>query len=55
MGMHFPLNKLENFPVQKKVHSLAVDQDTHRVYAPEEQEDGHGVARMIVYEAVTGT
>jgi hypothetical protein len=47
--------KLEDFPVQKKVHSLAVDQDTHRVYAPEEQEDGHGVARMIVYEAVTGT
>jgi DNA-binding beta-propeller fold protein YncE len=44
--------KLEDFPVQKKVHSLAVDQGTHRVYAPEEQEDGHGVARMIVYEAV---
>jgi DNA-binding beta-propeller fold protein YncE len=46
--------KLEDFPVQKKVHSLAVDSETHRVYVPEEQEDGHGVARMIVYEAVTG-
>ncbi len=32
--------KLEDFPVQKKVHSLAVDPDTHRVYAPEQEEDG---------------
>ena len=44
--------KLEDFPVQRKVHSLAVDQETHRVYAPEEEEDGRGVARMIVYEPV---
>jgi YVTN family beta-propeller protein len=44
--------KLEDFPVQKKVHSLAVDQDTHRVYAPEQEADGKGVARMAVYEAV---
>jgi len=47
--------KLEDFPVQRKVHSIAVDQDSHRVYAPEEQEEGHGVARMIVYEAVSGS
>jgi YVTN family beta-propeller protein len=44
--------KLEDFPVEKKVHSLAVDEHTHRVYAPEEQENGKPVARMIVYEAV---
>ncbi len=44
--------KLQDFPVQKKVHSLAVDPRTHRVYAPEEQENGKPVARMIVYEAV---
>jgi DNA-binding beta-propeller fold protein YncE len=44
--------KLEDFPVQKKVHSLAVDPDTHRVYAPEQEADGKGVARMVVYEAV---
>lgn len=43
---------LENFPVQPKVHSLAVDPETHRVYTPEEQENGRPVARMIVYEAV---
>lgn len=44
--------KLEDFPVQKMVHSLAVDTATHRVYTPEQQEYGKPVARMIVYEAV---
>ncbi|MGH9588394.1 MAG: YncE family protein [Acidobacteriaceae bacterium] len=48
---HF--RKLEDFPVQPKVHSLAVDVKTHRVYTPEQQENGKPVARMIVYEAVT--
>lgn len=47
---HF--SKLEDFPVQRKVHSLAVDVKTHRVYTPEEQEDGRPVSRMIVYDAV---
>jgi DNA-binding beta-propeller fold protein YncE len=42
---------LENVSVQKSVHSLAVDTATHRVYAPEQEEDGRPVARMIVYEA----
>jgi DNA-binding beta-propeller fold protein YncE len=49
---HF--RKLEDFPVQKMVHSLAVDASSHRVYAPEQEEDGHPVARMIVYESVAG-
>jgi DNA-binding beta-propeller fold protein YncE len=44
--------KLEDFPVQHAVHSLAVDPKTHRVYAPEQEEDGKPVARMVVYEAV---
>jgi DNA-binding beta-propeller fold protein YncE len=44
--------KLEDFPVQRMVHSLAVDTATHRVYAPEQQADGKPVARMVVYEAV---
>ena len=48
---HF--RKLEDFPVQPKVHSLAVDAQTHRVYAPEEQENGKPVAKMIVFEALT--
>jgi DNA-binding beta-propeller fold protein YncE len=46
--------KLEDFPVQQSVHSLAVDPVTHRVYAPEESENGKPVARMVVYEAVPG-
>jgi DNA-binding beta-propeller fold protein YncE len=47
---HF--RKLEDFPAQHKVHSLAVDERTHRVYVPEEEENGKPVARMIVYEPV---
>jgi len=47
---HF--RKLEDFPVQRLVHTLAVDTATHRVYAPEQEEDVQPVARMIVYEAV---
>ncbi|HZS48839.1 MAG TPA: YncE family protein [Blastocatellia bacterium] len=47
---HF--RKHEDFPVQKKVHSLAIDEKTHQVYTPEEQENGKPVARMIVYDAV---
>ena len=46
--------KLEDFPVQHAVHSLAVDSKTHRVYTPEQEEDGKPVARMVVYEAITG-
>jgi DNA-binding beta-propeller fold protein YncE len=48
---HF--RKLEDFPVQKLVHSLAVDTVTHRVYAPEQQEDGRPAARIVVYAAIT--
>lgn len=38
--------------VPEKVHSLAIDPETHRVYAPEQEADGKAVARMAVYEAV---
>jgi YVTN family beta-propeller protein len=47
---HF--RKVEDFPVQKLVHSLAIDTATHRLYAPEQEENGTPVARMIVYEPV---
>jgi YVTN family beta-propeller protein len=46
---HF--RKLADVPVQRRVHSLAVDVRTHRVYAPEQEEDGHGIARMLIFEA----
>jgi DNA-binding beta-propeller fold protein YncE len=45
--------KLEDYPVQKRVHSIAVDQATHKIYTPEEQEDGKPVAKMVVYEPST--
>ena len=44
---------LEDFRVQHAVHSLAVDLKTHRIYTPEQEEDGKSVARMVVYDAVT--
>ena len=47
---HF--TKLDDFHVQKKVHSLAVDTVTHKVYAPEQEEDEVPVSRMVVYDAV---
>jgi DNA-binding beta-propeller fold protein YncE len=43
--------KVDDFAVEKMVHSLAVDTATHWVYAPEQQGNGRPVARMIVYEA----
>lgn len=46
-------SKIEDFKVQHAVHSLAVDPESHRVYTPEQEEDGKPVAKMIVYEALT--
>jgi DNA-binding beta-propeller fold protein YncE len=48
------VRKSEDFPVERKVHSLAVDVKTHRVYAPEEEEQGRPVARMVVFDALIG-
>jgi DNA-binding beta-propeller fold protein YncE len=45
---HF--RKLEDFPVQRLVHSLTVDPATHRLYAAEQEEDGRPVARIVIYE-----
>lgn len=47
---HF--TKLEDFPVQKKVHSLTVDTITHKVYVPEQEADGQDVSRLIIYDAI---
>lgn len=44
--------KLEDFRVQHAVHTVAVDLKTHRLYTPEQEEDGKPVARMVVYDAV---
>lgn len=47
---HF--RKLEDFPVEPKIHSLAVDRRTHRVYAPAEQEGDRPASKMFVFEPV---
>ncbi len=48
---HF--KKLGDVQVQKKVHSLAIDPENHRVYAPEQEENGVPAARIAVFEPVT--
>jgi len=47
---HF--RKLGDVPVQKKVHSLAIDPGSHRVYAPEQEENGAPAAKIAVFEVV---
>ena len=47
---HF--RKLEDVAVERKIHSLAVDLRTHRVYAPAEEEKGRPASKMFVFEAV---
>jgi hypothetical protein len=37
--------KIEDFKAQHAVHTLAVDVETHRVYTPEQEENGKPVAR----------
>ncbi len=44
--------KLGNVSVAHAIHSLVVDPATHRVYAPEQEEAGVPVARLIVFEAI---
>jgi YVTN family beta-propeller protein len=44
-------SKLADVRVAHAVHSLAVDPSTHRVYAPEQEESGVPVARLIVFDA----
>jgi YVTN family beta-propeller protein len=48
---HF--RKLGDVPVEPKIHSIAVDPRTHRVYAPAEQDKGRPASKMFVFEAVT--
>jgi DNA-binding beta-propeller fold protein YncE len=47
---HF--RKLADVPVERRIHSLAVDPRTHRVYAPAQEEAGRPVSKMFVFEPV---
>lgn len=44
------VRKLGDVPVQKKVHSLAIDLNTHRVYVPEQEHDGAPAAQITIFE-----
>jgi len=44
--------KLGDVPVAHAIHSIAVDMETHRVYAPEQEQEGIPVARLVIFEAV---
>ncbi len=46
-------HKIEDFSVEAKVHSLAVDAETHRLYVPEQEEKGQDVSRLVIYEPVS--
>lgn len=43
------VRKLGDVAVQKRVHSLAVDLKTHRVYVPEQEHNGAPAARITIY------
>jgi DNA-binding beta-propeller fold protein YncE len=49
-AQHF--RKLGDVPAEKKVHSLAVDPRTHRIYVPEQELGGKPAARIAIYDAV---
>lgn len=42
--------KLEDFSVPAGVHTLAVDRKTHRIYAPEQEENGRAMCRLLILE-----
>lgn len=44
------IRKLGDVRAEKKVHSLAVDPATHRVYVPEQEYNGAPAARIIILE-----
>ena len=43
--------KLGDVAVAHAVHSIAVDMETHRVFAPLQEQDGIPVARLMIYQA----
>ena len=43
--------KVGDVGVAHAVHSIAVDTETHRVYAPLQEQDGIPVARLMIYQA----
>ncbi len=47
--------KIADVPVEKRMHSLAIDLGTGHLYVPEEQETGIPVSRLVVYAISSDT
>jgi len=47
---HF--RKLGDLPMEEKVHSLAIDTATHKIYVPEQEVGGRPAARIAIYDSV---
>lgn len=45
------IRKLDDVPVERKVHSLAIDPRTHKVYLPEQEANGRPAARIAIFDA----
>jgi DNA-binding beta-propeller fold protein YncE len=46
------VRKLADVSVEKKVHSLAIDLNTHKLYVPEQEAQGRTAARIAIYDAL---
>jgi hypothetical protein len=46
------VRKLADVSVEKKVHSLAIDLNTHKLYVPEQEAQGRAAARIAIYDAL---
>ena len=46
------IQKLEDFKVVEKIHSLAVNVENHKVFLPESEDTGTPVTTLIVFDAV---
>jgi hypothetical protein len=45
---------MNDFKARYAVHTFAVALETHRLYTAEQEENGKPVARIVVYNGVTG-
>lgn len=45
------VRKLGDVPLEKKIHSLAVDVNSHKLYVPEQEAGGKPAARIAIFEA----
>ena len=47
---HF--HKLADYKIQDKVHSLAVNLENHKIFFPEEEDNGKPASKLVILDAV---